>query len=204
MPPNQKGGKGYKKGKHTGEVDVKMIDWDDDDGQMLGRVIKSVGNRRFRVFCNDNKERLCRLAGAIRKSQWVNEGTVVILSLRELSSSSASASNADDLGDILQVVDPGLYGKLKKMDGVNSNIFVQVENMDVQQVKERIAKGISVQDEDDIFDRTDAMDDDEKEQEALREENKKQKEMKIKKERNAKENNNGGNESEDSLDIENI
>lgn len=198
MPPNQKGGKGYKKGKHTGEVDLKMIDWDEKDGQMLGRVIKSVGNRRFRVFCNDNKERLCRLAGAIRKSQWVNEGTVVVLSLRDLSSSSSSAvSNADDLGDILQVVDPGLYGKLKKMNGINPNLFVQVENMDLQQVKERIAKGGSAQDEDDIFDRTDAIDEE-------REEKKKQIEIKINKERNAKQNNNGGNESEDSLDIENI
>jgi initiation factor 1A len=201
MPPNQKGGKGYKKGKHTGEVDVKMIDWDEDDGQMLGRVIKSVGNRRFRVFCNDNKERLCRLAGTIRKSQWVNEGTVVVLSLRDLSSASSSASNADDLGDILQVVDPGLYGKLKKLKGINPNLFIQVENMDVQQVKERIAKGMSVQDEDDIFDRTDCPDDNEKEQ---KEENKKQNEMKIKKERNAKENNNGGNDSGDSLDIDAI
>jgi len=202
MPPNQKGGKGYKKGKgkSTDEMDVKMIDWNEDDGQMLGRVIKSVGNRRFRVFCNDNKERLCRLAGAIRKSQWVNEGTVVVLSLRDLSSASSSASNADDLGDILQVVDPGLYGKLKKMNGVNPNLFIQVENMDLQQVKERIAKGGSAQDEDDIFDRTDAVEEEEKE----REEKKKQNEIKIKKERNAKQNNNGGNESDDSLDIDAI
>jgi initiation factor 1A len=191
MPPNQKGGKGYKKGKgkNTDEMDVKMIDWDDEDGQMLGRVIKSVGNRRFRVFCNDNKERLCRLAGAIRKSQWVNEGTVVVLSLRELSSASSSNSNADDLGDILQVVDPNLYSKLKKQEGVNPNLFVQVENMDMQQVKQRIANGGNAQDEDDIFDRTDAMDEDEKEE---REEKKKQNEIKIMKQRNAKENNNGG------------
>ena len=31
MPPNQKGGKGYKKGKHKGEVDVKIIVCDEDD-----------------------------------------------------------------------------------------------------------------------------------------------------------------------------
>ncbi len=204
MPPNQKGGKGYKKGKHTGEVDVKMIDWDEEDGQMLGRVIKSVGNRRFRVFCNDNKERLCRLAGSIRKSQWVNEGSVVVLSLRELSSASASNSNAEDLGDILQLVDPGLYSKLKKMDGVNSNLFVQVENMDIEQVKQRIANGGSAQDEDDIFDRTDVVEEDEKEEDETKEGRalkKKMKEIKIMKQRNAKEQNNGGCDSDDSLDI---
>ncbi len=154
--PNQKGGKGYKKGnnKHTSqEVDVKMIAWDEEDGQMFGRVLKSVGNRRFRVYCNDNKERLCKLAGAIRKSEWVGEGTIVVISLRGLSSGSAIGGHAEDLGDILQVVDPRLHGKIKKLDNINPALFAQVEAQDVQQVIQRVQQGSTLEDEDDIFDR---------------------------------------------------
>ncbi len=154
--PNQKGGKGYKKGKHTMDekFDVQMISWDSSDGQMLGRVIKTLGQRRFRVYCNDNIERICRLAGSVRKSQWVNEGTVVVMSLRFLGSGSAGGGGEEG-GDILQVVDPRLYGKLKKMEGVNENIFVQIEQIDKDVVKRRLAEGGKVVDEDDFFDRED-------------------------------------------------
>ncbi len=153
--PNQKGGKGYKKGKHpSGDGgDVRMIQWDEGDGQMFGRVLKSVGNRRFRVYCNDNTERLCRLAGAIRKSEWVGEGTLVVLGLRGLSSSSNAGGNAEDLGDILQVVDPRLYGKIKKLPNVNPALFAQVEHQDIEQVITRVNQGSKLEDDDDLFDR---------------------------------------------------
>jgi translation initiation factor IF-1 len=121
---------------------------------MFGRVLKSVGNRRFRVYCNDNKERLCKLAGSMRKSQWVGEGTVVVLGLRGLSSGSAAGGNEDDLGDILQAVDPRLYGKIKKLPNINPALFAQVEAQDIQQVIERVNKGSKFEDEDDLFDRT--------------------------------------------------
>ncbi len=155
--PNNKGGKGYKKGKHpTGDIDVKMIQWDEEDGQMFGRVLKSVGNRRFRVYCNDNKERLCKLAGSIRKSQWVGEGTIVLIGLRGLASGSAIGGNAEDLGDILQVVEPALHGKIKKLANVNLALFAQVESQDIQKVIDRVNKGSNLEDEDDLFDRSDA------------------------------------------------
>ncbi len=157
--PNQKGGKGYKKGKHTGEslADPKMISWDASDGQMLGRIVKTLGQRRFRVYCNDNQERICRLAGAIRKSQWVSEGTVVILSIRFLGSGSAGGAAGAGLeaGDILEIVDQRLYHKLKKEKDVNPNIFVQIEHLDMESAKKRIAEGGMATEEDDLFDRED-------------------------------------------------
>lgn len=154
--PNNKGGKGYKKGKHpTGEIDVKMVQWNEEDGQMFGRVLKSVGNRRFRVYCNDNKERMCKLAGTIRKSEWVGEGTVVVLGLRGLSNGSNVGGNAEDLGDILQVVDPRLHGKIKKLPNINPALFVHVEAQDIQQVIQRVNQGSNMEDDDDLFDRSD-------------------------------------------------
>jgi len=154
--PNQKGGKGYKKGKHAGDekIDVQMISWNSEDGQMLGRVIKTLGQRRFRVYCNDNIERICRLAGSLRKSQWVNEGTVVVVSLRMLGLGSAGGGGEEG-GDILQIVDPRLFSKLKRMDGMNENVFVQMEHLDINAARTRIAAGGKATEEDDLFDRDD-------------------------------------------------
>ena len=157
--PNQKGGKGYKKGKHPGGeslLDPIMISWDKSDGQMLGRITRTLGQRRFRVYCNDNEERICRLAGSIRKSQWVSEGSVVILSVRGLGSGSAGgAAAALETGDILDVVDRNLYGKLKKEKDVNPNLFAQLETIDLDAAKKRIAEGGLAVEVDDIFDRED-------------------------------------------------
>jgi initiation factor 1A len=181
MPPN-KGGKNYKKGKKGGgEGEIAMIEINGEDGQMVGRVLKSVGDRRFTVYCNDNKERLCRLCGTIRKKDWIDKGSLVLLAKRELNgkpkavmpvtasaSASASASaNPDDedldtftpeeskddkLGDILQLIDPSLYGKLKRVPGINLALFNDIENQEMKHVQKRVADGI--QGDDDFFDRS--------------------------------------------------
>jgi initiation factor 1A len=147
MPPNVKGGKAYKKGKHA-EGDPKMITWDVDQGQMIGRVLKSVGNRRFRVYCNDNKERICRLCGSMRKSDWVNEGSLVVMGIRSLSTvtSENSSSKNSEAGDILSTIDQRLYGKLKKEPGINQALFTNIEEQDIRQVKKKVEDGVMDED----------------------------------------------------------
>jgi len=167
MPPN-KGGKGYRKGKHGDTDDAKLFEWDPKDGQMIARVLKKLGDRRFRVYCNDNHERICKLAGSMRKSEWVNEGAVVLISLRDItnaSTGSAGAAGKLEIGDILMVVDTRLYGKLKKVAGVNPILFGNLEQQDETQRKKKadaVAAGIG--EDDDIFshgsgDEDDAEDD---------------------------------------------
>ena len=154
MPPNAKGGKGYKKGKHTTQDD-KLPEWDTAKGQMLGRVIRKLGNRRFRVFCNDNKQRHCKLCGSMRKSEWVDEGAIVILSLRELSNGSSSVlkGSEEEVGDILMTIDRSLYSKLKKLPGVNPLLFGNVEQQDEAEMKKKIeAQQRGEKIEDDVFD----------------------------------------------------
>lgn len=137
MPPNAKGGKGYKKGKHSTDTGPKMMEWDDSQGQMLGRVLKKLGDRRFRIFCNDNKERICKLCGSMRKSDWVDEGALVIIGVRELSNARAD-SKVVDLGDVLAVVDPRLYGKLKKLPNQNQLLFHNLESVDENDMKRKV------------------------------------------------------------------
>ena len=159
MPPNAKGGKGYRKGKHNGTDEAKMLEWDVANGQMLGRAMKKLGDRRFRVFCNDNVTRICKLAGSMRKSDWVDEGVIVLIGTRELGN--ASMGKNQEIGDILSVVDQGIYGKLKKKDGVNPLIFSNVENEDIASLKKKISlqkSGVDV--DDDLFERGEEEEDD--------------------------------------------
>ena len=172
MPPN-KGGKNYKKGKKDGKDsgDVMMIQINDTDGQMVGRVLKSVGDRRFRVYCNDNKERLCRLCGTIRKNEWISSGSLVLISKRELNTQKVVEGTDDTFtaidpdsavgreqktGDILQVIDSRLYSKLKKLPGMNPILFNDIENQEMKAVKKKVADGTA--DLDDIFDDADDAD----------------------------------------------
>lgn len=147
MPPNAKGGKGYKKGKHATDLAPSMLAREDD--QMYGRVLRSLGNRRFRVYCNDGRERICRLCGSLRKSDWVEEGKIVMLSLRDIGSTTASANDpTNQVGDILAIIDPRTYNKVRKEDGMNPLLFTNVQDPEVAAGKRKEA------DIDDIFDRS--------------------------------------------------
>ena len=148
MPPNAKGGKGYKKGKHGADSAPVFLERESD--QMYGRVLRSLGNRRFRVFCNDQKERICRLCGSMRKSDWVEEGRIVILSIRQLgtATTAATAAKEDEVGDILAIIDPRTYNKVRKEDGVNSVLFVGAQEFTTESGKKK--GGVDL---DDLFDR---------------------------------------------------
>lgn len=199
MPPNAKGGKGYKKGKHGDGGEVKMIEILDD--QMLGRVLKAMGNRRFKVYCNDNRERICKICGSMRKSEWISEGTVVIISLREIGMRIIGGQGDDGIGDILGIVDRSLYNKLKRDPNINPAIFTNIENQDMNDVKRRVKNGTLEEDEYFVFERDeedeDNDEDDESDDEMTSEERKKARladrerkskaaDQKLKSQRNAK------------------
>jgi len=158
MPPNAKGGKGYKKGKHGGNDEPVFIECDERDNQMYGRVVENLGQRRFRVYCNDNVKRICKICGSMRKSEWVEKGLIVVISIRDLSESRFNTNSADiKIGDIIRIMDNRLYGKLKKMENVNPLLFTDIENTNDAEISRRlfaIQQG-ELQD-DDIFDRGDS------------------------------------------------
>ena len=148
MPVNKQGGKGCKKGKNGTKDDdtVLMVECNTNDGQMFGRVVKVLGDKRFRIFCNDSRERICKLAGSIRKNDRVEIGGVVLISLRGL------CLNAPDVGDIISTVDTRLYVKLKKLNGINTLLFSDVEKQDAAEVANRV-KNMKEGEDDDFFDR---------------------------------------------------
>jgi translation initiation factor IF-1 len=140
MPVNKQGGKGCKKGKNgKDDDDVLLVECKEGEGQMFGRVIKVEGDRRFRIFCNDSKERICKLAGTIRRGDRVEKGGIVLISIRDLSFSTTKVLDEDSkVGDIISNIDPRLYGKLKKIEGINPLLFINLETEDKAAIKARV------------------------------------------------------------------
>lgn len=188
--PNAKGGKGYKKGKHD-DSEKQLLECNESENQMYGRTMKSLGNRRFRIFCNDNKERVCKVCGSMRKSQWVEPGSLVLISIRDLSMATVHGSQDVDIGDIIGLIDQSLIGKMKKVPGVNPLLFTNVETRDKSLLNKSIkALEDGLEEVDDFFTRgsdDDDEDDEEGEEEkAERKEKKKAKEQEISAARNTK------------------
>lgn len=125
--------------------------------QQVGRVIKALGNRRMLVFCNDNQQRICKIRGAIKKGNWISNGDIVLLSVREemgagsAGGGSAKADISDERGDILEKYDHSILGKLKKEPGINPKLFVQLETMDVSGKAAKALENLNEDGEEDFF-----------------------------------------------------
>jgi len=91
MPKNKgKGGKNRRRGKNESEdkreLQTKIV------GQEYGQVTRMLGNGRLECYCFDGKNRMCHIRGKMRKREWVNQGDIVLIGLREYQ---------DDKGDII-------------------------------------------------------------------------------------------------------
>ena len=162
MPKNLKGGNKAKKGKNTTAAKAELHDI--GDGQMIGKVIRMLGDRRALVYCNDNVERTCKIRGSLRKKVWIATSDIVLVGLRVFSHIDSDDESDEDVlaavgqkinsagGDILAKYDTDVYSKLKKVSGVNKKLFGSVDNVHKEEA------------EDDLFD--DGRGDVEEEEEA--------------------------------------
>lgn len=76
-----KGGKNRRRGKNdTGlkrELQLR------DEGQEYAQVQKILGSGRVLCSCFDGEERLAHIRGKMRKKVWINQGDIVLVSIRE-------------------------------------------------------------------------------------------------------------------------
>ena len=47
------------------------------------QVVKMLGNGRLEAMCFDSTKRLAHIRGKLRKKVWINQGDIILLSLRE-------------------------------------------------------------------------------------------------------------------------
>jgi translation initiation factor 1A len=81
-----------KKSKHRNVADrekEEAVVFKAED-QYYANVTKSLGGGRFDLECDDGVQRIGKLRGNMRKSQWVSVGCIVLVSLRDFEGDAAS------------------------------------------------------------------------------------------------------------------
>jgi initiation factor 1A len=166
--PNIRGGKSYKKSKGKtkfGEDDeVAYLEVAND--QMVGRILKLLGNLNATVYCQDNKQRICKICRSIKKSVRFDVGDVVLISLRDCEVSTAELAKGvrGDKGDILDRFHPKQFKALKE-EGINPAIFLTLSSVNEMALKVTngdLAGALAIAEtaEEDIFDRSGTKQDD--------------------------------------------
>ncbi|KAF4313913.1 putative eukaryotic translation initiation factor 1a protein [Botryosphaeria dothidea] len=92
MPKNKgKGGKNRRRGKNENDNEKRELIFK-EEGQEYAQVVKMLGNGRLEAQCFDGEKRLAHIRGKMRKKVWINQGDIILLSLREYQ---------DEKGDVI-------------------------------------------------------------------------------------------------------
>ncbi|BAE62760.1 eukaryotic translation initiation factor eIF-1A subunit [Aspergillus flavus] len=92
MPKNKgKGGKNRRRGKNESDKEKRELVFK-EEGQEYAQVVKMLGNGRLEALCFDGEKRLAHIRGKLRKKVWINQGDIILLSLRDYQ---------DEKGDVL-------------------------------------------------------------------------------------------------------
>jgi len=62
--------------------------------EVLGIVLRKVGGGKYQVYCNDGRERICRIPGSKKRGLWVKRDSVVLVDPWDI--------QGDEKGDIVE------------------------------------------------------------------------------------------------------
>merc|ERR1712029_224460 len=146
MPKNKgKGGKNRRRGKNENESDKRELVFK-EDGQEYAQVIKMLGNGRLEATCFDGEKRLCHIRGKMRKKVWINQGDIILLSLRDFQDDKADviqkytpdeARNLKSYGELpdhLKINETDTFGPGEGDDGVDFDDASDDEEIDVDDI----------------------------------------------------------------------
>tara|TARA_B110000285_G_C15059632_1_gene581608 strand:+ start:856 stop:1338 length:483 start_codon:yes stop_codon:yes gene_type:complete len=114
---NTKGGKKHKRNKNYAS-DNKAIRYK-EEGQEYAKVLRCKGNCRFDVVCCDGKTRASVLCGGMRKRKFINQGQLVLVSIREWQ---------DDICDIIDSYEESHAKRLKSEKEIPESFNLAEEN----------------------------------------------------------------------------
>ncbi|KAG2164656.1 hypothetical protein JADG_004395 [Aureobasidium aubasidani] len=96
MPKNKgKGGKNRRRGKNENDNEKRELTFKEEgqaDATEYAQVVKMLGNGRLEAQCFDGEKRLGHIRGKLRKKVWINQGDIILLSLRDYQ---------DEKGDVI-------------------------------------------------------------------------------------------------------
>ena len=117
MPVNKKGGKKHKRNKnYSNDNSVLRLK---EDGQEYAKVTQCKGNCRFNVDCCDGISRAAILCGTMRKRKYINQGDLVLVSIRDFQ---------DNICDIIDSYDQNQSKKLKKEKHIPESFRLEEDN----------------------------------------------------------------------------
>ncbi|KAJ3489327.1 hypothetical protein NLG97_g6017 [Lecanicillium saksenae] len=85
------GGKNRRRGTKENDDQRRELTFK-EDGQEYAQVVKMLGNGRLEALCFDGSKRLANIRGKMRKKVWINQGDIILLSLRDFQ---------DNKGDVI-------------------------------------------------------------------------------------------------------
>ncbi|KAK9241974.1 nucleic acid-binding protein [Lipomyces tetrasporus] len=116
MPKNKgKGGKNRRRGKNENDDEKRELVFK-EDGQEYAQVVKMLGNGRLEALCFDGEKRLAHIRGKLRKKVWINQGDIILLSLRDFQDNQGDVIlkyNADEARSLKN------YGELPETAKIN-------------------------------------------------------------------------------------
>ncbi|KAJ1992413.1 Translation initiation factor 1A [Dimargaris cristalligena] len=116
MPKNKgKGGKNRRRGKNENEGEKRELVFK-EEGQEYAQVTKMLGNGYVEAQCFDGIKRIAHIRGKMRKKVWINQGDIVLLSLRDFQDDKADIIlkyNADEARNLKT------YGELPESAKIN-------------------------------------------------------------------------------------
>lgn len=133
---NVKGGKGFKKGRKDDSAKELTAKFEGKEpGQQYGRIITVLGNRRFMCFCDDGRERMCKVRGVLcwgPKRQRMEIGDVVLISARSFDgdgsdsderSAGASESTRVEISDIITKIPQRFWRDIRREEDIHPDFF---------------------------------------------------------------------------------
>lgn len=129
-------------GAHNNNADKELLMKDDET--CYGYIDKCLGNGRFNIKCDDNKQRLGILRGSMRNRVWIIVGDMVLCGKREYQDDKIDIVHKYTSEHVAQLYRSGdlpkaLYdiytsGTLAEADGGNDVVFGDEEIFEIDNV----------------------------------------------------------------------
>ncbi|ORX66749.1 nucleic acid-binding protein, partial [Linderina pennispora] len=121
------GGKNRRRGKNDTEHEKRELVFR-EEGQEYAQVVKMLGSGRVEALGFDGTKRLAHIRGKMRKKVWINQGDIVLISLRDFQDDKADVImkySADEARALKQ------YGELPENAKINETEAFEAEDDDV-------------------------------------------------------------------------
>ena len=125
MPQNKSSKRG-KNSKARGSYDKGELVFK-EDGQEYALVIRLLGCGRLEAFCYDGSTRISHIRGKMRKRQWINNGDLILVGLREYQDKKADVIHKYRPEEARKLLS---YGELPKNARINMDPCVEVIDED--------------------------------------------------------------------------